>query len=159
MDCKTIEQLLERYWQCETSLEEETALRHFFLSEEVPAHLLRYRSLFAYQKQQQGLGLDEAFDRRMLAHIEPAVVQARRLTLIGQLAPLFKAAAVVAGFVLLGNVAEQSFLAEEDSVLAVDTIGKQITTPSVAISQEAAKSESALLTDSLPQNIRQTIKK
>ena len=44
MDYKYIEQLLERYWQCETSLEEESELRSFFSEEEVPAHLLRYKN-------------------------------------------------------------------------------------------------------------------
>ena len=35
MDCKYIEQLLERYWQCETSLEEEAQLRAFFNGSDV----------------------------------------------------------------------------------------------------------------------------
>ena len=43
MDYKDIEQLLERYWQCETSIEEEATLRDFFSKEDVPAHLLRYK--------------------------------------------------------------------------------------------------------------------
>ena len=37
MDYKYIEQLLERYWKCETSLEEEQILRTFFRQEEIPA--------------------------------------------------------------------------------------------------------------------------
>jgi len=37
MDYKYIEQLLERYWRCETSLQEEEILRLFFSQEEVPA--------------------------------------------------------------------------------------------------------------------------
>ena len=53
MDYKYIEQLLERYWQCETSLEEESELRSFFSEEEVPAHLLRYKELFVYQTVQR----------------------------------------------------------------------------------------------------------
>ena len=57
MDYKYIEQLLERYWQCETSLEEESELRSFFSEEEVPAHLLRYKELFVYQTVQQEAGL------------------------------------------------------------------------------------------------------
>ena len=39
MDSNYIEQLLERYWQCETSVEEEAQLRSFFRDEDVPAHL------------------------------------------------------------------------------------------------------------------------
>ena len=53
MDYKYIEQLLERYWQCDTSVEEEAQLREFFASGEVPDGLLRYRDLFLYQKVQQ----------------------------------------------------------------------------------------------------------
>ena len=50
MDCRYVEQLLGRYWQCETSLEEESELRSFFSKEEVPAHLLQYKDLFVYQQ-------------------------------------------------------------------------------------------------------------
>ena len=46
MDYKYIEQLLERYWECQTTLEEEAILRTFFRQEDVPASLLPYRQLF-----------------------------------------------------------------------------------------------------------------
>ena len=51
MDYKYIEQLLERYWQCETSLEEENILRTFFSQKDVPAEMQQYRSLFVYEQQ------------------------------------------------------------------------------------------------------------
>ena len=67
MDYKYIEQLLESYWQCETSLEEEQILRTFFSQKEVPVSLLRYRDLFAYQQdEKQADTLDDDFDRRIL---------------------------------------------------------------------------------------------
>ena len=109
MDYKDIEQLLERYWQCETSVEEEATLRDFFAKEEVPAHLLRYKNLFVYQQVQQEVGLGEDFDARILAEVEPTVVKAKRLTLTGRFIPLFKAAAVIAIILSLGNVAQHSF--------------------------------------------------
>lgn len=102
MDYKDIEQLLERYWQCETSVEEEATLRDFFAKEEVPAHLLRYKNLFVYQQVQQEVGLGEDFDTRILAEVEPTVVKAKRLTLTGRFIPLFKAAAVIASSFLWG---------------------------------------------------------
>ena len=43
MDYKYIEQLLERYWNCQTALEEERILRSFFSQEDVPAQLLQYK--------------------------------------------------------------------------------------------------------------------
>ena len=77
MDYKDIEQLLERYWQCETSVEEESVLRDFFSREDVPAHLLRYKNLFVYQQVQQEVGLGEDFDARILAQVETPVVKAK----------------------------------------------------------------------------------
>lgn len=147
MDYKDIEQLLERYWQCETSLEEESALREFFSKEDVPAHLACYKGLFAYQQSQQEIGLGEDFDARILAEVETPVVKAKRLTLKSRFIPLFKAAAVIALILSLGNVAQHSFSGDDGSVLAADTIGKQVTTPSVAISNETKADQT--LADSL----------
>ncbi len=147
MDYKDIEQLLERYWQCETSIEEEAALRNFFLKEDVPAHLLRYKNLFVYQQVQQEVGLGEDFDVRILAEVEPTVVKAKRLTLTGRFIPLFKAAAVIAIILSLGNVAQHSFSGDDGSVLATDTKSKQITAPSVAISNDMKAEQ--VLADSL----------
>lgn len=147
MDYKYIEQLLERYWQCETSLEEESILRLFFSKEDVPAHLLRYKDLFAYQQVQQEVGLSDDFDARVLAQVETPVVKARRMTLVGRFMPLFKAAAVIALMLSLGNVAQHSFIGDDGKVLAADTIGKQVTAPSVALSDEAKAEQ--ILADSL----------
>ena len=59
MDYKYIEQLLERYWRCETSLQEEEILCAFFSQEDIPAALLPYRDLFTYgqrEKEESVLG-------------------------------------------------------------------------------------------------------
>ena len=143
MDYKYIEQLLERYWQCESSVEEESILRDFFSTKEVPAHLLQYKDLFAYQQVQKEIGLGDDFDARILAQVETRVVKAKRLTLVGRFMPLFKAAAVIAFILSLGNVAQHSFTNGDDKMLAADTIGKNITAPSVALSNDA-KIEQAL---------------
>lgn len=95
MDYKYIEQLLERYWNCETSVEEEQILRIFFQQKELPAHLRRYRSLFTYQEEAAGMKLGDDFDKRVLAEIERPVVKARKLTLYSRFMPLFKAAAMM----------------------------------------------------------------
>ena len=43
-----IEELLEQYFEGRTSAEEETTLRRFFSSGEVPENLIMYKPLFAY---------------------------------------------------------------------------------------------------------------
>ena len=109
MDYKYIEQLLERYWQCETSVEEERILRAFFQQQEVPAHLLRYKDLFVYQQEAQEVKLSDDFDAKLLAKIEGPVVKARRMTLTYRLRPLLKAAACVAIALTVGNAVQHAF--------------------------------------------------
>lgn len=149
MDSKYIEQLLERYWQCETSLEEEARLRAFFSGNNVPQHLLRYKDLFVYQQFLQEDHLDEDFDARVLAEIEVPVVKAKRLTLTARFMPLFKAAAVVAVVLSLGNAMQHSFFSDVKEVAAADTIGKQISAPSVALSGDVTVTHEKQLIDSL----------
>lgn len=111
MDYKYIEQLLERYWQCDTTTAEEDILKAFFSQEDVPAQLEKYRPLFAYGRMAAGeCPLGDGFDARVLALTagEPKRVKARRVSLWGGFAPLFKAAAVVAVVITLGNAAQFS---------------------------------------------------
>ena len=108
MDYKYIEQLLERYWRCETSLEEEEILKAFFSQEELPASLRRYRDLFAYEHQEvKDDVLGDDFDARMMEMVSEK--KARTVSLTQRLMPLFKAAAVVAIFLTLGNAAQRAF--------------------------------------------------
>ncbi|MCR5077141.1 MAG: pyruvate ferredoxin oxidoreductase [Prevotella sp.] len=136
MDYKYIEQLLERYWRCETSLQEEEILRMFFSQENIPAALLPYRQLFVYEqsgKMTDVLGND--FDQRILGMIEEdEPVKARVITMRQRLMPLFKAAAVVAIILTLGN-AMQVALSEgqaQQGVPSVANVDKPHEGPSVA---------------------------
>lgn len=111
MDYKYIEQLLERYWQCATTLEEERILRTFFAQKDVPVELLPYKDLFTYSEEPlSDETLDESFDDRVMALIdEPTQVEARTIRLTDRLKPLFKAAAVVAIILTLGNAVQVAF--------------------------------------------------
>lgn len=149
MDSKQIEQLLERYWACETNIEEEAMLRRFFCEEEVPSSLLPYRDLFVYQQKQSEAHLSVDFDARILEKIEQApVVKARKVTLITRLMPMLKAAAAIALLLLLGNLLQHSFSVGQQEIIPSDTIGNQISAPSVALSEENVKVDN-LATDSL----------
>ena len=106
MDYKYIEQLLERYFQCETTLKEEEILRSFFSQEDVPVWLTKYQTLFTYEAQKEQL-LDKDFDERILTMIEQGEpVKARVVTFTQRLMPLLKAAAVVAVILTIGNAAQ-----------------------------------------------------
>ena len=105
MDYKYIEQLMERYWNAETTLEEESILRSFFRQENIPAEMEPLRALFADEASSQKLGDD--FDARMLEMIReeeaPKVVKAREISLTRRMMPLFKAAAVIAIILTIGG--------------------------------------------------------
>lgn len=109
MDYKYIEQLIERYWNCETSTEEEQILRSFFNQKDVPAHLLRYKDLFSFQEREKEIGLGEDFDQKLLAEIEKPTVKAHRISLYRRMMPMFKAAAAIAIILCLGKAAQSSF--------------------------------------------------
>lgn len=111
MDYKYIEQLLERYWKCETSLEEEAILHMFFCQENVPAELLRYKDLFVYEQEEKNrCMLGDDFDTRIMALTEGEKhVKAREIKLTQRLMPLFKAAATVAIILTLGNASQHLF--------------------------------------------------
>ncbi len=121
MDYKYIEQLLDKYFECQTTLEEEQILRAFFAQENVPTHLLQYRELFvsqAFGKNAESLGTD--FDERILSIIgaedkekEVKHVVARKVSLNKRLRPLYKAAACVAIVLAIGQAAQMPYYKSE----------------------------------------------
>ncbi|MEG2513893.1 MAG: hypothetical protein RSA92_01020 [Bacteroidaceae bacterium] len=159
MDYKYIEQLLERYWQCETSLEEEQILRSFFQQKELPAQLLPFKNLFVYQQEQKEVTLGDDFDAKILSKVEKPIVKARQLTIIGRFMPLFKAAAVVAIILSLGNAAQHSFFVEDNLDYNYDAYTdtyddpqvayKQISSALMMVSEGINKSQKQLSADSL----------
>lgn len=133
---KHIENLLQRYWLGETSLEEEAQLRAFFAGGEVPERLRRSKEWFTYVEGLQQESLGEDFDARVLSRVEMPVVKARRVTMSARFLPLLKAVAVVAIVIGLGGVVQRSFFGSVPEVAVSDTIGRQISAPSVALSGE-----------------------
>lgn len=67
---KEIENLIEKYFEGETSLEEEKLLRDFFISNEnIPAHLSNYVFIFSAWKEDAHLTLNARFDEKILSQI------------------------------------------------------------------------------------------
>ena len=126
MDYKYINQLLDHYWKGETSLEEEEILRAFFSQDELPAELKPYQALFSYEMgeaKQEALGDD--FDQKMMAMIEDEYTKkpnkAKVISLTKRLKPLFKAAAVVAIILTLGNAVQVPF--QSNDIDSVENVG------------------------------------
>jgi len=137
MDYKYIEQLLERYWQCMTTLEEEDILRAFFSQKDIPASLLPYKELFTYEHNETHEDvLDDSFDEKVLEMIgEPTQVKARTISFTQRLKPLFKAAAMVAIILTLGNAVQVAFnQGEKEEAIEMAAYPKTSEGPSVAMS-------------------------
>lgn len=111
MDYKYINQLLELYWSCKTTLEEEEILRTFFSQIDIPEEFEKYRPLFLYEQVERKTNvLGNDFDEKILSMIdEPIPVKARTITFTQRMMPLFRAAAIVAIILTLGNAAQVAF--------------------------------------------------
>lgn len=153
MDYKYINQLLERYWNAETTLEEEEILRAFFSQVDIPAELERYRHLFVYEQTQPKTDvLGDDFDERMLAMVEEPTttnVKARTITMTHRLMPLFKAAAIVAIILTLGNAMQMAFNQQDGYMGPMATTGDNTSGVSVALGGDS------LTVDSMQQSVLQ----
>jgi len=70
MDLKQVEIVLNKYWEGDTTLEEEKQLQQFFTYGEVPENLQVYRPLFSLSEidMEPDLGLD--FDRQLIDKLQ-----------------------------------------------------------------------------------------
>lgn len=69
MEYQRIHHLLDKYWECATSVEEERELRHFFTSGGIPPELLPYKAWFVSHEAESLSPLGADFDERVLARI------------------------------------------------------------------------------------------
>jgi hypothetical protein len=72
MDSKQAADLLEKYWNCDTSLEEEQQLRAYFQQAAVPATQEEAAALFQYLEAQRGQKInDPKFDQIVTNRVQP----------------------------------------------------------------------------------------
>lgn len=143
MDYKYIEQLLDRYFKCETTVEEERILQAFFSQKDVPAEFICYKEIFTYAAEEAKADvLGDDFDSRILALTEKRTkaVKARTISITERLMPLFKAAAIIIMIITVGAVSQ---IAIENSApeTVVSMAGDTISTDGRAV----AKSDSLLI--------------
>ncbi|NMB49657.1 MAG: hypothetical protein GX997_04240 [Bacteroidales bacterium] len=94
--------LLNKYWNCETSLEEEKKLQDFFSQEDIPEDLQPYIPLFRdYKESQHSIRLGDDFDKKLKAAIHQKE-KAKQYITIRIFTPVLKIAASIAIIVTLG---------------------------------------------------------
>ncbi|MCF6352713.1 MAG: hypothetical protein L3J06_06865 [Cyclobacteriaceae bacterium] len=72
MDSKRIDLLIERYWNCVSTQEEEAEIKAFFNNKKaIPAHLENTAPLFQYFSQEAAIkGLDSEFDDTLIEQLK-----------------------------------------------------------------------------------------
>jgi hypothetical protein len=82
MDSKKINELLEKYWNCESSLEEEQQLRQYFRGREIPEQLKETAALFQYFDANKKKSItDLAFDSTVLSKVKGSSPRGRIATI------------------------------------------------------------------------------
>ncbi len=109
MDYKYIKCLIDRYFDCQTTIEEEQILRQFFMQDSLPAELQQYKPLFTAMQAEEGAQLDADFDQMVMERIqslEPQkpteVFKARIISFNRSLSPFYKAVASIALIITVG---------------------------------------------------------
>lgn len=156
MDYKYIEQLLDSYFDCTTTLQEEQILRAFFSQEDVPGHLSQYADLFRYQSEAKADGLDDSFDQKMINLVEKEEGQVRKARAFSisprRFVPFFKAAAIVAIALTIGRAAEHAIGqhgAEDKNSIATGTYVKTDDIQQIIRIKDVNQAETKAVNDSV----------
>ena len=123
-----IEQLLERYFNADTTVSEERQLREYFATGDIPQHLLKYKAMFSTLagQEQQLLGSD-AEQHTAAAQEQKSQPHAPRLIrLYTAIRPLLRATACVAVIITAAMVAEQGMREDTPATVAVPANSQQV---------------------------------
>src|SRR4051794_13208233 len=82
MDSKEIGQLLEKYWNCETTLEDEQILRSYFNGSDVPDQLKDAAELFRFFEVERKRSLDTNFDHTVMRSVKKTERQAKVVSMV-----------------------------------------------------------------------------
>lgn len=76
MESKIIESLLEKYFEGQSTVEEENRLKQYFTGGEVAPQLKVYQPLFEFFESEKTVGLGEDFEQKLLEKIQPVKKEA-----------------------------------------------------------------------------------
>lgn len=114
MDSKKIEELLQKYWNCETSLEEEQQLREYFRNEK-GSEGNEAATLFHYFEQQKNNTVNEQFEKEVLGQIKKPKGKVTNLVQTSLRIAAGVAVLVVAVFFVRQEIRKSDTVAMEDT--------------------------------------------
>lgn len=120
MDSKEIGQLLEKYWNCETSLEEEQVLRSYFNGPNVPEQLKETAELFKFFEGERLRALDGEFDNQVMRSVKKTERKTKVVSMV-RWAQVARIAAGLAVVVIAGYFVRNEIMKSEQQAQVVDT--------------------------------------
>jgi hypothetical protein len=115
MDSKKLEELLQKYWDCETSLEEEQQLREYFRNEKVSDLGKEAATLFHYFEQQKNNTVNEHFEKEVLGQIKKPAGKVTNLIQTSLRIAAGVAVLIVAVFFVRQEIRKSDTVAMEDT--------------------------------------------
>lgn len=144
MDYKTIKEILDRYWEGETSLKEEQLLKTYFNSNKVAKELESFRPLFVYYKEQKSKTTTQSFE------------ELKNKPIVYRLIPTWlTVAATVLVLLTAGLFYHLNQNASTPSVLAVDQTAKD-TYEDPEVAYKEAKAALFLISKGLNKGMKKT---
>jgi hypothetical protein len=71
MEREQVAQLLEKYWQVETTVEEERLLAEYFRGADLPLEWAPYREIFCFYEQERDVKPGEGLEQRIMERAQP----------------------------------------------------------------------------------------
>lgn len=122
MDYNRIEKLLEKYWECETSIIEEKELKAFFKGTDIPDNLKETALMFNYFEQessQKKLGTD--FDNQIIEKLETSDSNNTNIKVVDWFNRYAKVAAVILVLISVSFLITKTLQHEQEKVHVADT--------------------------------------
>jgi hypothetical protein len=120
MDSKEIGPLLEKYWNCETSLEEEKILRDYFNGSDVPDQLKDAADLFRFFEGERKRSLEEKFDHDIMRSVKKTERNTKIVSMV-RWAQVARIAAGVFVVVVAGYFVKNEVMKSQQQAQVVDT--------------------------------------
>ena len=119
MNDRDIDILLQKYLECDSSVEEEIFLKEYFSQNDIPEVLLPYKSFFIYLKEQSEPALNADFDEKILALVSGEGKKTPdKKPLFAQ---IMKVAAVALICLMMGGIAGYFTNREDKKTIYTDT--------------------------------------
>lgn len=161
MDSGRIDELLNKYWNCDTSLEEEQELKAFFRNSEIPAQWKETADLFRYFDEQKNREVDTSVERNVLKAMKPQAGVVRKLFYNSMRIAAGIAVLVIAGWFVRNEIRSQQPVEDtyEDPKIAFEETKKALLMISKSFGTAESKAKKLNMFNEAQDQVRKDLEK